>query len=84
MANLIVPLNVYQINSKPGFGANVPAASIRVGFPTDGGFLINDTINSTTRSLSTGYNVYANLQAPNGTLYYVTETAAALITLWNA
>lgn len=84
MANLIVPLNVYQINSKPGFGATTPASSIRIGMPTNGGFLINDTINSPTRSLSTGFNVYSNLQSPTGTLYYVQETSAEVIALFNA
>lgn len=80
MATNLVPLNVYQINSTPGIGSD---ASIRIAFPTQG-YLVRDCIGSSTRSLSTGYNVYAALQAPDGTLYYVRETQSAVITLWNA
>ncbi len=81
MATNLVAFNVYQINQTAGFGGS--AASQRFAFPTQG-FLIRDTIGSTNRSLSTGYNVYSALQAPDGTLYYVTETISTVITAFNA
>lgn len=76
-------VNVYQIDGKP-LNRN---ESIRMGFPS-GGVMIQDCINSTTRSLPSGYNVYsliivpsAGLPGNNGVKYYVQETFSALATL---
>ena len=79
MATNLVALNVYQINSKVGVGT---AISQRLAFPTQG-VLVRDTIDSSNRSLSTGFNVYSALQLPDGTLYYVRETAAQVVTAFN-
>jgi len=80
MATNLVALNVYQINSKVGVGT---AISQRFAFPTQN-VLVRDTIDSSTRDLSTGYNVYSALQTPDGTLYYVRETQSQVITAFNA
>lgn len=80
MATNLVALNVYQINQKVGFESN---ASQRIAFPTQG-LLVRDTSGSPARSLSTGYNVYSALEMPNGAQYYVTETASAIVSLFNA
>jgi hypothetical protein len=80
MATNLVNLSVYQINQKVGVGG---LTAQFFAFPTQG-FLIQDTTNSPTRSLATGYNVYSCLQSPSGTLYYVRETASQIVTLFNA
>lgn len=81
MATNLVPLNVYQINQRP---INVGGVkSKRIAFPTQG-FLVEDCTGSPTRDLDTGFNVYSSLQAPNGTLYYVTETQSQITSLFNA
>lgn len=81
MATNLVPLDVYQINGRPpGFGE---VASKNFAFPTQG-FLVQDCTNSPTRSLSTGYDVYSALQAPDGTLYYVRQTVSQIVSLFNA
>lgn len=80
MATNLVRLCTYQINSKVGVNG---ATAAFFAFPTQG-FLIVDTINSPTRSLATGYSVYAALKAPDGTLYYVTETVSQIVTAFNA
>jgi hypothetical protein len=81
MATNLVALNVYQINSSP---VNVGGVlSKRIAFPTQG-VLVQDCSTSPARSLSTGFNVYSTLQTPNGTLFYVTETTSAIVTLFNA
>ena len=80
MPTNLVSLNVYQINQKVGVGT---AISQRIAFPTQG-VLVRDTSGSTTRSLSTGYNVYSALEMPNGAQFYVQETISAVISLMNA
>lgn len=80
MATNLVSLCVYQINQKVGVSG---ATAQFFAFPTQG-FLVQDTTGSPTRSLSTGYNVYSTLQSPTGTLYYVRETAAQIVTAFNA
>jgi len=79
MATNLVNLCVYQINQKIGF--NGQTADF-LAFPTQG-FLVQNTINSPTRSLTTGYNVYSALQSPNGTLYYVRETISQVVSAFN-
>jgi hypothetical protein len=80
MAN-IVYLNVYQFNNL----VYSPGAQPTVGFPTTGNILIWSCLNSPTRSLSSGVNVYSAIQisAPaaaysNGNIYYVAETTTQL------
>ena len=80
MATNLVTLGVYQINSKVGVGGETAQF---ISFPTSG-FLVKNTTTSPTRSLSTGYSVYSALQAPDGTKYYVRETQAQIVSLWNA
>lgn len=84
MAN-IVYLNVYQFNNL----VYDPGAPRLVGFPTQGNILIWSTLNSPTRSLSSGVNVYAMIQisAPgaaysNGNSYYVAETTTQLAAIF--
>lgn len=75
----IVPFNVYQINQQ----TPTPLLEISaIGFPSQG-VMLRDTSNSPTRSLSTGVNVYAAIQTVNGSLYYVRETFAQCVTLFN-
>lgn len=75
-----VAVNVYQINQR-----FLPRdMSQRIGFPT-AGIMVMDTINSPTRSLPSGYNVYGAIKViATGELYYTQETAAQLITAINA
>lgn len=87
MATNIVRLNVYQIDNR----VMDPGASRSIGFPSTGNILLWDTIGSPTRSLPSGVNVYSMIQisaaaAANsqGTSYYVAETIAQLIALFNA
>lgn len=82
MANNI-QVNVYQIDGK----VLARDQSQRIGFPSSG-IMIQDCISSPTRSLSSGYNVYAVIVLPsaglpgnNGVKYYVQETFSALATL---
>lgn len=87
MATNIVRLNVYQINQRvmdPGVPENT-------GFPTTGNILLWDTTTSPTRSLPSGVNVYSMIQISSagaansaGNSYYVAETVAQLVTLFNA
>jgi hypothetical protein len=80
MATNVVPLIPYQINQR----APIPLAQTTViAFPSQG-VLLRDTSNSSTRSLSTGVNVYSAVQTADGTLYYVSNTASSLVTLFNA
>lgn len=76
-------VNVYQIDGKV-LNRN---ESQRIGFPSTG-VMIQDCINSTTRSLSSGYNVYSVIIVPtqglpgnNGIKYYIQESFSALATL---
>lgn len=79
MATNLVNLCVYQINQK--VGVNGTTADF-FAFPTQG-FLIQNVLNSPTRSLPTGYNVYSALQSPTGTLYYVRETVSQIVSAFN-
>lgn len=78
MATNLVALNVYQFNQ-----INMASSPQSIAFPTQG-FLVRNTASSPTRALSPTVNVYAALQAADGTLYYVQETAAQVITLFNS
>lgn len=87
MATNIVRLNVYQINQRvmdPGVPQNI-------GFPTTGNILLWDCTTSLTRSLPSGVNVYSMLQVPTpgaansaGNSYYVAESVAQVVALFNA
>lgn len=80
MATNQVPLNVYQINQKPP----IPLADVsQISFPSTG-VMLRDCINSPTRSLTTGVNVYSAVQDVNGNLYYCQQTISQLVTLFNA
>ena len=87
MATNIVALNVYQIDNRV-MDAGAPQ---HLAFPTQGDILLWDTINSPTRSLPSGVNVYAMIQVTSdaaansaGHLYYVAETIAQLVQAFNA
>jgi hypothetical protein len=80
MAN-VFSVNVYQINQTNVLPRDAPQ---RIGFPSTG-VLIRSCIDSPTRSLSSGYNVYGVIQLlATGDQYYTAETQAQLITLSNA
>ena len=70
-------VNVYQINQQNIAPRDAP---YRMGFPT-ANVIIRDNINSPTRSLSSGYNVYGIVQDVQGNQYFVAETIAQLATL---
>lgn len=87
MATNIVLLNVYQINQR----VMDQGAPELTGFPTTGNILLQSCLNSPTRSLPSGVNVYAMIQIQstgaansNGNFYYVAETVAQIQTLFNA
>lgn len=87
MATNIVRLNVYQIDNR----VLDPGSPKGIGFPTSGNILLWDTSNSPTRSLPSGVNVYSMIQISSsaaansqGTAYYVAETVAQIIALFNA
>lgn len=87
MPTNIVRLNVYQIDNR----IMDPGQPTGLGFPVAGNILLWDTINSPTRSLPSGVNVYSMIQVQSsgaansaGHAYYVAETIAQLITLFNA
>ena len=75
MANVfsIIP---YLINSGPA----IPVGSAQqIALPTTG-VTVTDCTNSTTRSLSTGVNVYTEITVlATGTKYYVSSTYATII-----
>lgn len=79
MANVFTA-NAYQIGQQP-----VPLINVTTfAFPTTG-VVAFDTVNSPTRSLNTGVNVYSGLQVvATGQLYYFQQTFSALVTLINA
>lgn len=78
MANVFTA-NAYQIGQRPVELINVQTFA----FPVTG-VVAFDTINSPTRSLSTGVNVYSGLQVvATGQLYYFQQTFSALVTLIN-
>lgn len=87
MATNIVLLNVYQFNNT----VYPPGAPVNMGFPTTGNILLRSCLNSPTRSLPSGVNVYAMIQIQasgaansNGNQYYVAETVAQIQTLFNS
>lgn len=81
MASNVFSVNVYQINQL----APTPLAQVTaIGLPTTG-VIARNVINSPTRSLSTGVNVYSAAQLiSDGTLFYCRETYAQLVALINA
>lgn len=87
MATNIVLLNVYQFNNT----VYAPGAPVLTGFPTQGNILLRSCLNSPTRSLSSGVNVYAMIEIQssgaansNGSLYYVAETVQQVQTAFNS
>lgn len=79
MAN-VFQVDVYQINNRV-MDRDAPQ---RIAFPGTG-VLLKSCIDSPTRSLPSGYNVYSVIQlAATGDLYYCRETIAQLVTLANA
>lgn len=85
-SNVTALINVYQLNQTVA----PRDAPFKYSFPTQG-CQIQDVSGSPTRSLSSGYNVYGLIIIPSnaaansfGTEYYVAETAAQLITIFNA
>lgn len=87
MATNLVKLNVYQIDNRV-MDRDVPTT---IAFPTTGTFVIYDTSTSPTRSLPSGYNVYSMILVQSsgaansaGHEYYVGETVAQLVTMFNA
>lgn len=80
MATNIVPFNVYQINQQ----TPIPLIDVQtIGFPSQG-VMVKNTINSPTRSLPTGVNVYSVIQTASGDLFYVRETFSQVVTAFNA
>ena len=69
-------VNVYQINQNV-LPRDTPQ---KIGFPT-ANVIIRDCSGSTTRSLSSGYNVYSIVQTTLGDLFYCAETITQLATL---
>mgnify|MGYP000361311252 CR=1 FL=1 len=76
MASNVFSVNVYQINQL----APTPLAQVTaIGLPTTG-VIARNVINSPTRSLSTGVNVYTEITVlATGTKYYVSSTYATII-----
>lgn len=71
----------YQINQL----APIPLAETSTIYLPSAGVIIRDVTSSPTRSLSTGVNVYSAVQlVANGTIYYVSNTAASLASTINA
>lgn len=85
MAN-VVATNVYQINSNQTFPA---AQSPVIGFPTQGCLLrgVTNEENGTPGDLilANGVRAYGKIQlVATGDQYYVKQTLAQLVTLFNA
>jgi len=85
-SNVTALLNVYQMDQSV-MDRNAPK---KFAFPTQG-CLLSDCSDSPARSLSSGYNVYSLITVPSsaaanstGHLYYVAETLAQLVTIFNA
>ena len=78
MAN-ITSVNVYLINQGPPL-----STALTKGFPsTFAGCVAGDCSGDlTTRSLSTGVNVYSFITDSQGNKYYCRETLSQLITLF--
>lgn len=80
MASNVFQVSAYQLNQHPIALTNVTPGA----YPTTGVVAVN-VINSPTRSLPTGVNVYSMFQVlATGDKYYCRETFAALVTLINA
>lgn len=80
MATNIVSTTVYKLNQRPPIALT---KTYQVGFPTQG-CLLKSTFGSPTRDLGNGISVYCQIQVPNGDLYFVQQTMAQMITLFNA
>lgn len=79
MATNLVSLSAYQINQKV-----IPLTDVtQYAFPTQG-CIVTSCFNSPQRDLGNGISVYAGILAPDGKMYYVQQTVAQIITLWNA
>jgi ethanolamine ammonia-lyase large subunit len=85
-SNVTAVLNAYQINQRV-LDRDAPQ---KFAFPTQG-CILQDCSTSPARSLSSGYNVYSLIIVPSsaaansfGTEYYVAETIAQLVTIFNA
>lgn len=78
MAN-VFQINAYQINQRP-----IPLSEVTaVGLPVTG-VVLQDCINSPTRSLSTGVSVYSSATTlADGKIYYCQLTIGQLVTLVN-
>ena len=78
MAN-VFSVNVYKMNQK----APIPLADVQtIGLPSTGVMAFDVSGAGTSRSLSTGVNVYSMAQlVATGDKYYCRETYAQLITL---
>ena len=80
MATNIVATSVYKINQR----APIPLANVtQIGFPTQGCLLI-DCFNSPARDLGNGISVYTGIETAAGNIYYVQQTIAQVVTLFNA
>lgn len=77
--------NVFQINAYQISQRVIPLNEVvTVGLPTTG-VLLSDCINSPTRSLNTGVNVYSSATTlADGKIYYCQQTFGQLVTLVNA
>lgn len=85
-SNVTAVLNAYQIDARV-LDRDTPQ---KIAFPTQG-CILQDCSTSPQRSLSSGYNVYGLIIVPSsaaansaGTKYYVAETLAQLVTIFNA
>lgn len=85
-SNVTAGVNVYQLGNRV-LDRDAPQ---KFSFPTTG-CILQDVSGSPQRSLSSGYNVYGLIIVPSsaaansaGTSYYVAETIAQLVTIFNA
>jgi hypothetical protein len=83
MATNLVQLDVYQINQSLVTPDSSGNKSVAIAFPSQG-VLVRDCITSPTRSLSSGVSVYSAVQIASGDLFFVRQTIAQLVTLFNA
>lgn len=79
MATNLVATTVYQLNQRPPIALT---QTYIVAFPTQG-CVVKSCFDSPTRALGNGISVYASIQVPNGDLYYVQQTIAQIVTLFN-
>mgnify|MGYP001603139624 CR=1 FL=1 len=80
MATNLVSTTVYKLNQRPPIALT---ETYLVGFPTQG-CLIKSCFGSPTRDLGNGISVYAEITVPSGDKYYVQQTIAQIVTLFNA